>query len=572
MTFMSSDKRGSALIFVLYVLIVCLILSSIFIFRSVNESNLARLERDMAKSFYYAEGGANSGLDSLEDAINTDLYNTINGTSPQAVKNDITKNCGGKTICNVALDFLVKYAKEGTKALFTSDGTQATYTINSTNVGEGSYQYNIVVTQKSNPLAVQGQEEVWDLPFYYRVESTGNRGSVSKEVLFSGDFTITIQHDNFAKYALFTDHHQMESGKTVWFTNKTNFAGPVHTNDNFSFALNPSGTFDGAVTQQNTKAQFFNQGQSILADADSNPPYDVPTFNAGYTRGVSEIVLESSIEKQDLSEQATGGQNFIGDGIFLANDGQNLTGGIFIRGDPTISMGVNGTMATYTVKEGTTTKTIKVDKDNNRTVVSESGLPDATYNGVPDGVDDVGTIIYVDGTVNSLGGTIQKDTEVTISSEFDIVITNNIRYESYTPAVGNPGDSNYVAPDAGDAVNLLGILSWGGDVRIGTSAPDNLDIHGIVMARNGVFSVDNYDDKSVGARGTATLLGGAITQFYGAFGLFDGSTGQNIAGYGRNFVYDDRTLSGKAPPYFPSLKNFIAFTNDITDKIVWQEG
>jgi hypothetical protein len=29
-------------------------------------------------------------------------------------------------------------------------------------------------------------------------------------------------------------------------------------------------------------------------------------------------------------------------------------------------------------------------------------------------------------------------------------------------------------------------------------------------------------------------------------------------------------MQGKAPPYYPSLSTFIAFTNDITDKLVWQ--
>ena len=34
--------------------------------------------------------------------------------------------------------------------------------------------------------------------------------------------------------------------------------------------------------------------------------------------------------------------------------------------------------------------------------------------------------------------------------------------------------------------------------------------------------------------------------------------------YGRNFVYDDRLEVGAAPPYFPTLNTFVAFTNDIT--------
>jgi len=58
----------------------------------------------------------------------------------------------------------------------------------------------------------------------------------------------------------------------------------------------------------------------------------------------------------------------------------------------------------------------------------------------------------------------------------------------------------------------------------------------------------------------------------GAFGLFNGETGNYLTGYGRNFVYDARMMEGKTPPYFPTLNAFIAFTNDILDKIVWQIG
>jgi len=92
------------------------------------------------------------------------------------------------------------------------------------------------------------------------------------------------------------------------------------------------------------------------------------------------------------------------------------------------------------------------------------------------------------------------------------------------------------------------------------------------LARNGKVQVDNYNDTGVGPRGTATLLGGVISDYYGAFGLFNGSTGQQISGYGRNFVYDSRLLVGNAPPYFPTLNTFIAFTNDLIDKITLQEG
>ena len=54
--------------------------------------------------------------------------------------------------------------------------------------------------------------------------------------------------------------------------------------------------------------------------------------------------------------------------------------------------------------------------------------------------------------------------------------------------------------------------------------------------------------------------------------MFNGTTGDLVHGYGRNFVYDSRMQLGSAPPYFPSLNTFTAFTNELTDKLTWQEG
>jgi hypothetical protein len=121
--------------------------------------------------------------------------------------------------------------------------------------------------------------------------------------------------------------------------------------------------------------------------------------------------------------------------------------------------------------------------------------------------------------------------------------------------------------------NLLGIVSWGGAVHVASSAPNNIDIHGTVMATSednnaGFFQADAWNSGSV--KGTATLLGGVISYDYGAFGQFNSQTGNPSSGYARNFVYDKRMMQGKSPPYYPSLSTFIAFTNDITDKLVWQ--
>ncbi|MDP2653796.1 MAG: DUF4900 domain-containing protein [Candidatus Omnitrophota bacterium] len=563
---MRKDERGVALVLTIFISVVLLIFGSVFVLRAVNEKLTSERERYGVQAFYLAEAASEMAIHKIDELINTDMLSTVNITNPQTVGNKANQFVGNGD----GVGFLIQFVKKGSTPQLSLVGTDGKYVQGATNLGNGSYQYDVYISEKSNPVMVA--TDIWEFPFYYRAQASATVKSIQKKIILTGDFTVRVQRDNFARYALFTDHHSLPNGTTVWFTDKTDFAGPIHTNERFSFALNPSGTFDGVSTQHHNQARFYNNGSPILLDAAANGTTDVPVFNASYTRGVNEIVLASSVQKADLANQAKGGQNISTDGIHVPNNGSNLTGGIYVQGDSTVQMGVDaGDNAIYTITQGATTQKITVDIPTNQTTVETVGGGTQTYAGLPNGVDELGTIIYVNGYVNSLKGTVQKDTEVTVSAENDVVITDNILYSDYTPASGTPGAPGYIPPSAEDKKNLFGVVAWGGDIRVATSAPDNVNIHGIMMARNGEFQVDDYDDQGVGSRGTATLLGGAITQFYGAFGLFNGSTGQSVSGYGRNFLYDQRTMMGKAPPYFPSMKTFIAFTNDITDKMAWEE-
>jgi len=557
-----NDKKGVAIIIAFFVVTILLILGGIFILRSVGEKRAVDNERNSIQAFYIAEAGTNDGLEMLDVLINTDLMSTVNDKNPNVFINDVTGYVGDTN----GIGFLIEYTEGVPEFTLVENGEgndddEAVFSIDSTALGTGAYQYTISVTENGDPTSVG--PDMWDFPYNFNIGSSGTVSSLTRNIIFEGDFTVRVQRDNFARYALFTDHHRLESGTTVWFTDKTDFTGPVHTNERFSFAFNPGGTFDGLLTQHLTKARFYNAGWPVLLDANSNPPNDVPVLNAGFTRGVDEINLESSVTQADLKEQAWGtpggppGPN----GIYIANDGADCTAGIYVKGDATIAMGVDaGENALYTITQGGTTKIITVDYDNNQTTIQTVGNGTETYSSIPDGVDDLGVIIYTDGAVNSLAGTVQYQSEVTIASQDDVVITDNILYSDFTP--GPP-------PNATGYDNLLGVLSWGGDVRVGTSCPNDVNVHATIMARSGVFTVDNY--FSPPPRGTLTLLGGVITQFYGAFGTFWGS-GQQRSGYGRNFVYDSRMAEGEAPPYFPSMRAFIAFSNDIADTITWQEG
>jgi hypothetical protein len=290
-----------------------------------------------------------------------------------------------------------------------------------------------------------------------------------------------------------------------------------------------------------------------------------------------------------MIQEATNGKTYSSNGVYLpttTTNGSTLAAGIYVKGDCSITMSVNAQdQAVYSIVQGgpSTRRDITVDPVRNTTTLtnySSSPATVKTYTGTPIGVSKAGTLIYASGAVTAFQGTVQKDTEITVASRGNLTITDHVRYEVYTPGVGTPGTSGYVPPSAdnpdpnGSAPdNLLGIVSWAGAVHVAGTAPSNIDIHGTVMATSqdnnaGFFQADAWNSGNV--KGTATLLGGVISYDYGAFGQFNSQTGSQSSGYARNFVYDKRMMQGKAPPYYPSLSTFIAFTNDITDKLVWQ--
>lgn len=558
-----NNQKGAIFVLSLMVMMILLILSTVFIYRAVTEKNMSDRERKLAQALFIGESGANAALEQIDVLINTNMDTTIHATNPSTV----SSKASTYVTSGDGIGFLNEFVKDSGVAQLTVSSGVATYTKAATSVGGGTYNYTITISEKSNPIAITSS--IWDFPYNYRINATGTKNNVSRQFKLNGDFTVRVQKDNFAKYALFTNSQTLPDGTYVWFTNKTNFAGPLHTNGRYNIAFNPSAVFDGAVTQADTYTRFYNNGSSVSISSDHNGTIDVPTFNDTFTRSVSAITLSSSVAQTDMQNQASGNTTISTNGVYVPNNGTSTTGGIYIRGDGTVSMTVTSGKAVYTVTQGSTTKTITVDKTANTTKV-QTGASSVTYTGLPNGVDHLGTLIYAQGNITSLGGTVQRDTELTISANNDVVIQNNLVYEDYTPAVGTPGVAGYTAPSADSTTNLLGIVSWSGNVRVGSSAPNNVNIHASILAKNGYFQVDGYDSGS--PRGTATVLGGVISNYYGAFGTFNSSTGAAVSGYGRNFVYDTRMEDHEAPPYFPSLNTYAGFTNDIADKVAWQEG
>ncbi|MDD5019543.1 MAG: DUF4900 domain-containing protein [Candidatus Omnitrophica bacterium] len=563
----NKSEKGVALAAVLMGVAVLLVLASIFFSSLLSQKTSVDFQKYAMQSLALAEAGASQGRAELKKRVRVDIKGRIEDPAEHWTSATFSAYIAG----NNSLGFLHDFGYAAGQPQFTVSGGNATLTLNAPDLNtaiSGNYTATLLVQPNGAPTSPSA--DVYVFPYQYSVTSQGSvtatNPSVKENVrLWQGEFAITILRANFAKFALFTSHHTTPSGTTVWFTENTNFSGPVSTNGRFSFANNPSGHFTDAVTQHETKARFYNEGSSILMDADANGTTDVPIFDVGYERGYSLINLPSSVTQNDLKTQALGTMANPGsDGIYVPNSSGAVTGGILIKGDASVTMSVNASNnAVYAITQGSTTKNITVDRANSQTTVETVSGSTVTYTGVPDGVNDEGILIYSLDDITSFSGTVQKNSSVTVSAERDIVISNNVRYETYTASPLSGTD-----PATGLAAdNMLGLIAWGGDVRIGTSAPHNVEIHGIIMAPHGVFTVDNYDGGS--PRGTATLLGGVITDFYGAFGQFSGTT--PLHGYGRNFVYDPRVLNGKTPPYFPYLSGFTAQDDfHLDDKMIWE--
>jgi hypothetical protein len=575
-------NRGVLLIISMVVMVVISALTGVYLMTIVSEKHSADSSRFVMQAVNLAEAGANLAWAQMRSRIETHLKTRIENFTP---RNQQGSALMAYVIANHPLEFLRDYAYPSLGQQFVVGADEAVLTITTDvrNEFDSAIEGDTItstlrVASRQNPTG-NAAKQIYKFFYVYSIESTARitrfNPPLIKTITFAPRaFDLTVRQDNFAKYALFTFHHRTPSGTTVWFTQDTNFFGPVHTNERFSFANNPSAHFTDEVTQSQSSARFYNNGNSILLDDEHNGIRDVPVFDEGFTRSADTIPLPAAVTQTELRTAALGTMAVPGassPGVYLPHSGGTLTGGIYINGNsgqssdnPSVAMSVSGSgEPVYTITQHIHpvdhSTVVTVHNASNTTTVVADGVT-STYNGIPDGTTHEGIIIYANDDIKSFSGTVQQDTQMTVSGERDIIITGNVVYEGYgtSPALNAHGFNN-----------LLGILSWGGNVRIGTVAPDDISVHAVVMAPHGIFTVDNYDSGS--SRGTATLLGGVITDWYGAFGTFSGSSGMRT-GYGRNFVYDDRVLQGMAPPYFPYMDKFtIDNPAELAKKMIWRE-
>ncbi|WP_309569805.1 hypothetical protein [Deinococcus sp.] len=145
----------------------------------------------------------------------------------------------------------------------------------------------------------------------------------------------------------------------------------------------------------------------------------------------------------------------------------------------------------------------------------------------------------------------------------DVNVTSSLTYTD--PPCSGQNTATAPAPcDNLNATNILGVYSSAGNINLishrscsggdGTcpSLGENPEIDAILMASQGAVQVQGFDQGA--PLGGVKLLGGVIENYYGAFGQFNASG--TTHGYGRNFVYDQRTADGHAPPAFPTQQDW----------------
>src|SRR3989304_4483629 len=82
-----------------------------------------------------------------------------------------------------------------------------------------------------------------------------------RRIPFPRDFSVRVRRQTFAQFALFPHVHMPPAGSPIWFTSRTSFDGPVHTNGEYRFAFFPK--FSDRLTSVSGTAWFNNNGSPV---------------------------------------------------------------------------------------------------------------------------------------------------------------------------------------------------------------------------------------------------------------------------------------------------------------------
>ena len=297
---MKSSARTQGATLILTVMIVMVTMAVILVVTSqlaLSSRSSTAAQDATVRATYAAESGiarAQAQLNVTSALLSTGSIKIPENTTTSALKTDITTLCGGTTLAIVAnsgvlcratdatknllsglttaqlktsnrLDFLTKYVP---LAAFTSAGypvsdATAAKEFWAQSFGDGfrlrgadNKTYSTQVRLILSAVRQIGIDNYALDILVPDVSATGTpQESSSRTVRVSSrnvtPYTLNIGRTSFSKYALFTNHHFSSKGdedanNRIYFTDRTLFSGPVHTNGQFTFTGKPY--FGGPVT------------------------------------------------------------------------------------------------------------------------------------------------------------------------------------------------------------------------------------------------------------------------------------------------------------------------------------
>ncbi|MGC2209892.1 MAG: hypothetical protein WA532_07245 [Candidatus Korobacteraceae bacterium] len=430
--------------------------------------------------------------------------------------------------------------------------------------------------------------------------------------------TITVYTDNndtknnFSQYGTFIDKNVICSAELVGGT----YTGDQFTNGSWNYGQGQTYTFTGKVGSAGADAGYmYNDGtcDQVAGSTDTyNKATISPTFKLGQQLGQPAVALPTDENNQQAAvvtgsgitsngveaaspstatlsadlKDASGTTSYTASttsGVFVPvspTTGQVSGGGLWVQGDATVSLSTSGTTAqVYTITQGspavTTTVTITpgATPGSGTTVIKKGTNPATTYTGVPTQTNPNVTpsttsdavVLYVNGNITSLAGTIQNNTAVTVTAADNITITNNLTYA--TPVVytstntttlpsGYSDGSQTAAAAAGTSLQTLGLYTAGGSILL--QAPSNganMEVDASIMTTGSMSTECDMGSSCTGVLGvtgsntigTLNIVGGRIQSQ--AMIMPSGTIGT------RNVYFDPRYNGTFAPPFFPVVTN-----------------
>ena len=453
----------------------------------------------------------------------------------------------------------------------------------------------------------------------YKIVSSGKSGAGRRRVREDGFLTLEIGRASLSQWLFLVED---AGGQNGFFYTGSVFDGPVHANNNWGFGGQPK--FLDRITASDGGAWYWDvdgrcndgQGQNVFMNAGSRPPCTVPDFQQGYDWNAPRVQLPNNTLSQEraalgldpaedlnndgvpdpvsqsdrcaqLGISPCTGANPVPDGVYLVNDGNNVTGGFYIEGDLDdlyVAAGGNGTQI-YQFTQSGQTWTVVVDYNNNTTTVRQPSGATTVLNGVPNGPAPLGSggptgQIYVTGGIRALRApsrtgpvpsngpnhpppdtippALSLETQLNITAVDEIDLYTDLIYECDPTQMQ---DASYLASHSrcqsvrGSLNTVLGLFSESEDITIRQGAVDDIYLWGSFLSANSGrgLAVENYDTR--GLQGTMHLFGGIIQWNDKVRGLVSG--GRLVSGYVETFEYDRRFEdSHLSPPNFPTTRAF----------------